>query len=598
MAKITILPDNRSFSAPAGESLYKALLANGVELESICGGRGTCGKCRVTVTGGTVAGRALGGHTYLACKTVVEGDVAVSVARAGDASGRKSSLYKKASFPIKAGTSKFFVRVPGPSLQDQSPDWERLTALLPGGEQCYPTAEVLVSLPDLLREADFEITAVIRDNTVIALEKGDTTSRIYGLSFDIGTTTVVGFLVDLVSGEVLAVLSEGNPQRAVGADVISRVEYVSSNPRGGQFLKEKITAALNSLTDQLLAEAGVDRRFLYEVTLVGNTTMQHLLLGINPYYLAQSPYVPAIKAAVELPAEKMGLNTAPGGKVYILPNIAGFVGSDTVGVILSTGMHRQDGIRLAIDIGTNGEVALGSRDRMLVCSTAAGPAFEGARISHGMRAVYGAIEGVKIAGGEVSCKVIGDSYPALGICGSGLIQCAAEMLRSGIIDSTGKMLSPEKARAGSDPFLERIESREDQTVFLLVPEDSNTDQRTIYITQKDIRELQLAKGAIAAGIQILMKEMAITPGEIEEVFLAGAFGSYVDIDSAILLGLLPPVPPDKIKSVGNAAGMGALQALLSLDARGEAQRIAAGANNIELSGRVDFQAAFVDALGF
>ena len=301
-------------------------------------------------------------------------------------------------------------------------------------------------------------------------------------------------------------------------------------------------------------------------------------------------------------ARRFGLITAGSGKdygnVYILPNIAGFVGSDTVGVILSTGMHRQEGIRLAIDIGTNGEVALGSRDRMLVCSTAAGPAFEGARISHGMRAADGAIEGVKIAGGQVACKVIGDSYPILGICGSGLIQCAAEMLRSGIIDSTGRMLSPEKARAGSDPVMERIESREDQTAFLLVPEDSNTGQRAIYITQKDIRELQLAKGAIAAGIQILMKEMAITPGEIEEVFLAGAFGSYIDIACASLLGLLPPVPQDKIKSVGNAAGMGALQALLSLDAREEAQRIAAGAKNIELSGRADFQAAFVDALGF
>ncbi|MHB8917632.1 MAG: ASKHA domain-containing protein [Desulfocucumaceae bacterium] len=599
MAKITILPDNRSFPARAGECLYDVLLAGGVEISAICGGKGTCGKCQVVVAEGKVKGEALNGQTYLACKTHIDGDVAVRIIQSADSGHRKSNLYKKLPVLINPGTRKFFVNVPGPSLQDQRPDWERMVSLLPGGIRYQPTVGVLARMPELLREADYEVTAVISNETVLAVEKGDTTSEIYGAAFDIGTTTVVAYLANLTSGDILATCSVGNPQRIVGADVISRIEYISKTPTGGKILKEKIMSALNQLVDQLLDDSGIDRQLLYEAAIVGNTTMQHLLLGINPCNLARAPYTPVIKSSISVPADKIGLGLADGGSVYILPNIAGFVGSDTVGVILSMGMGRQSGTRLAIDIGTNGEVALGSGEHLLVCSTAAGPAFEGARISCGMRAADGAIEGVRIDDLGVKCEIIGNTVPVLGICGSGLIQCAAEMLRLGILDSTGRLLGPEDALAKLSPAIAgRVAILEGQAVFLLVPEDANSGQWAIYISQKDIRELQLAKGAIAAGIRILMKEMNIALSDIKEVLLAGAFGSYIDIASARLLGLLPQVPLERIKSVGNAAGMGALQALLSLDAREEAQNIAACAKNIELSVRADFQAAFVDALSF
>ena len=327
--------------------------------------------------------------------------------------------------------------------------------------------------------------------------------------------------------------------------------------------------------------------------------MYHLLLGINPKYIADAPYTPGVNSSLSLRAKELELNLSPSGGIYLLPNIAGFVGSDTVGVILATGMHREAKLRLAIDIGTNGEVALGSKGRLLVCSTAAGPAFEGASISCGMRAADGAIEGLTIGDQGIKYKVIGEKAKVLGICGSGLIQGIAEMLRNGILDSRGKLLSPSEATEKLSPALAtRLRTLPVGYAFVLVEEDYQSGQQAIFISQKDIRELQLAKGAIAAGIRILMKEMGVELNNIEEVLLAGAFGSYIDQNSARMLGLIPPVPLSRVKSVGNAAGMGSRLALLSLNIRREAKEVAVMAQNIELSTRPDFQDAFVDSMGF
>lgn len=598
MAKITVLPDNKIFTADAGEVLDHVLGEQGIEINAICGGKGTCGKCKIVVAEGEVKGELLSDGTYLACKTEVIGDIVVRIPKTNDAAARKSALYEETSVTLNIGAKKIFVTLPKPSLQDQRPDWERLISFLPEGVNYLPALGVLETLPNTLRDGKFQVTVVLRGNMVVGVEKGDTTAQLYGVAFDIGTTSVVGTLVDLSSGKGLAARSVANPQRVVGADVIARIEYVDNHEDGNKFLKEKIITALNDLISQLLEASGVDRHYLYEVTVVGNTTMHHLLLGINPANLARSPYIPAVKSGITLSGQQLGINLSPGGVVYILPNIAGFVGSDTVGVILATGMHRSEKIKLAIDIGTNGEIALGSRECIMVCSTAAGPAFEGAQIKCGMRAADGAIEGIEITDQEVMCKVIGDSHPVLGICGSGLIQGIAEMLRVGIIERSGRLIDPESAREKLSPALAERVVAEGENMFILVPEDVSKGQKPIYISQKDVRELQLAEGAIAAGIQILMKEMNISLDDIEEVLLAGAFGSYIDRSSAKMIGLVPLLPLEKIKSVGNAAGVGARLALLSIDEKEDAEKIAAYSKNVELSTRLDFQQAFVEAMTF
>lgn len=599
MPQITVLPKNNTFSVASGVNLYRVLSQQGIQVNAYCGGKGTCGKCKVGVIEGGVNGEKTDDGFYLACKTEITGDLTITIPYSEDAVERKSKLHKQFSFPLRPRVNKFYLSLPGTSIKDQSPDWERLVSCLPDGTNCQPGLELVTKLPDILRVAKFEVTAVVRDNEVIAVEKGDTTSELYGVAFDIGTTSVVAFLQDLSTGETLAIRSTGNPQRVIGADVISRIEYINNTLGGSAFLQETIISALNELIDQLLEITGVERKYLYEAAVAGNTTMHHLLLGINPRNIALSPFIPAIKAGMDIPAKELGLKLSQNGNVHVLPNIAGFVGSDTVGAILSSGIHNNSEIRLLIDIGTNGEVALGSREGVMVCSTAAGPAFEGAQIRFGMRAADGAVEGIKIIEDTVECKVIGDTLPIVGICGSGLIQGAAELLTHGIIGPSGKMLTPEEAKYKLRPALaERVQVFEDQNAFLLIPEDDLKGQKAIYITQSDIRELQLAKGALAAGIRTLMNEMNITVEDIEELLLAGAFGSYIDKISAQTIGLIPPLTPKRIRSVGNAAGMGAVMVLLSRDSAEDAQNIAINAKNIELSSRSDFQDFFIDAMFF
>lgn len=603
MAKITLMPSNQSFSAAVGDNLYSVLTQQGIVINAFCGGNGTCGKCKVKVAledvSADTADKTTGEEYQLACKTQITGDMIVSISNVSDADDRKAPLYEKVSLPLQPRTSKTYLSLPKPLINDQRPDWERLIACLPNGISYKPTLEMLTKLPDTLRETGFKLTAVIRDDEVIGIEKDDTTSNLYGVAFDIGTTSIVAYLLDLNTGETIAVRSIGNPQRAVGADVISRIDYTNNNPEGSTFLRRKVVFAMNGLINQLIETAGVERDYLYEATIVGNTTMHHLLLGLDPINLASAPFVPVIKTGLNLRAQELGLEISRAGSVYVLPNIAGFVGSDTVGAILATGIYREPIFKLVLDIGTNGEVALGSRDGILVCSTAAGPAFEGAQIRFGMRAADGAIEGVKIYESGVECKVIGKGLPVLGICGSGLIQGAAEMVSNKIIGLTGKMLNPADARKNLNPALaERVHEFEGQNAFLLVPEDESAGQKAIYITQNDIRELQLAKAAISAGIKILMKEINISIQQIEEILLAGAFGSYIDKDSARVIGLVPHLSPEKIKPVGNAAGTGAMLALLAHNKKRDAEKIALDARNIELSSRKDFQDVFVNEMFF
>jgi len=598
----------REVMVPAGGSILDAAVAAGVPVEGTCGGKGTCGKCRVRLISGRavdptpaetrqIPPEKLSAGWVLACQRPVADGLAIRVETAVESGPGKESLEGVAAVvAAEPVVEKHFLRLAAPTVDDQQPDLERLLSGLPlDGVLAGPG--VLANLPRTLRESGFEVTAVLAGRRLLAVEPGDTTGRSFGLALDLGTTTLAGYLVDLGTGKTLAASSLSNPQRSLGADVISRINHVSENPGGLRQLQEMVLEALNRLIEDLLSGGAVAAEEVYEAVVVGNTTMAHLFLGIDPSYLAPAPFIPAFRRPLEVTAGELGLAMHPGARVLMLPNIAGYVGSDTVGVMTATGLDRNQGWRLAVDIGTNGEVVLAGGGRILTCSTAAGPAFEGAHIRHGMRAARGAIESVKMDQ-EVTLGTIGGAAPA-GICGSGLIDAVAGMLRAGVINPSGRLADPATGAAHLPPGLrDRLRKTEGGSEFILASGSQSAAGEDIAITQKDLRELQLAKGAILAGIRILLGEAGITAGEISEVYLAGAFGNFISRASAVAIGLLPDIPLERIIPVGNAAGDGARLALISRTERERALSLADRAEHVELSARRDFQDLFVQALYF
>ncbi|MFA5635899.1 MAG: ASKHA domain-containing protein, partial [Anaerovoracaceae bacterium] len=418
----------------------------------------------------------------------------------------------------------------------------------------------------------------------------------YGLAVDIGTTTVVGMLWDLRKAEPVGAVARTNPQSDYGADVISRIMYCGTEDGNLQRMQEKIIGCLNAIIQEFSDSYAIDPQTIREIVAVGNTTMSHLLLAIDPKSLALAPFSPGFTGPVSVKAKELGLAVHEEATVNVLPNIAGHVGSDIVAVLLSSGLEEMEGANLAIDIGTNGEILLACSGNVLTCSTAAGPAFEGASIQQGMRAATGAIEGVRIHDGELDISVIGDAEP-VGICGSGLIDGVAELLKSGLVNKKGKLLTKADAQVAGlpDSLSGRLEAGEFGNSFILC---TKNDGSKIFITQKDIREVQLAKGAILAGIRIMMQELHLKDQDLDQVFLAGAFGNYIRVESALAIGLLPEVKPDRVISIGNAAGAGACMALLSKETLEKANRLAREVNHIDLAEHPDFQTVYLQAMYF
>jgi uncharacterized 2Fe-2S/4Fe-4S cluster protein (DUF4445 family) len=404
------------------------------------------------------------------------------------------------------------------------------------------------------------------------------------LAIDLGTTKIAGYLLDLSTGQVLASKGAMNPQIAYGEDVISRITLATGSIKEAGRLRKLAVIAVNQLARDLCAEVGVKAQDIVEAVVVGNTAMHHLLLGLPVEQLALSPYVPAVKGALDIKARDIGLKVSPGGYVHLLPNIAGFVGADHVAMLLATKISQKKGVVLALDIGTNTEVCLSCDSNMTSVSCASGPAFEGAHIKHGMRAADGAIEHMQIVGDRVNYQTIGGT-PPVGICGSGIIDAMAELYLNRVLGDNGRMAADHQ----------RVRTRQGELEFVLVSEEENSGGFAITITQKDIRELQLAKGAIRTGIQVLLDANSRSEEEIKEVIIAGAFGSYIDVASAVTIGMLPSLPLNRFKQVGNAAGTGAKMALISKDARGEAQDIAERVKYIELAATSQFTLTFAQA---
>ena len=438
------------------------------------------------------------------------------------------------------------------------------------------------------------LTALVCERRVLGFEAGDTSHQLWGVAVDIGTTTVVGYLCDLTSGRITAVEAALNGQQIHGADVITRIDYALHEPQGLDRLRELVLATINGILERLCTRQGLSSQAIYSLVTVGNTTMNQLFWGIPPHLLVRAPYNPISTEALSASAKGLGLQLNPLGMVFSLPLVSGFIGSDTVGVVLATGLHKSKKPRIALDIGTNGEIVLSDGRRMVACSCAAGPAFEGAHIQFGMRGCSGAIDQVDFKEGEVTYRVIDEVSPQ-GICGSGLVDALSGLLAAGLITADGRLLTRQEA-AGS-PYAGRL-SEEPHAYFLLTEKDLPPGGRPVMVTQKDIREVQLAKGAMLAGVRILLDLLGLRTEDVREVYLAGAFGNYVRAESALRIGLLPAFPLASIRQVGNAAGSGAKMALLSKTAFKEARRVAERIEYIDLARAPDFQQQFVKGMAF
>lgn len=486
---------------------------------------------------------------------------------------------------------KIYIELPPPSLKDNRDDWTRL-----GGKKgIKANINMLRDLPKKIRDNDFKVTITRIGEQAIAIEGQDTRKTLLGMAFDIGTTTIAGYLIDLKTGVELTRVSSLNTQTQHGADLVSRVMYAAESPGGLDRLHGEVIKKLNELIKLAVKQTKFKPQDIYAITAVGNTVMHHLLFKIQPESLIRAPYVPVVIEPIVIDAKEIKIEINSSGKLFGFPNIAGFVGGDTVAAILAAEIHSAKDLKLLIDIGTNGEIVLGKKGRCLACSTAAGPAFEGVEISCGMRGAAGAIDHVVIDE-KYKYTVIGEVLP-LGIAGSGLVDVMSELVKIGIINKKGRILKPEEVENKlGGKHKDKITIINDITSFIL--ENKTQTGQPVYINQKDIREFQLAKGAIAAGIEILLKEYGAKVEDISEVFLAGAFGNYLDSKSACQVGLIPKELEDKINGIGNAAGVGAKLAIISEKEYNRAVDFYREIDYIELSTHPNFTSIFLEKIEF
>jgi uncharacterized 2Fe-2S/4Fe-4S cluster protein (DUF4445 family) len=607
MAQFTVkfLPMGRSVAAPEQTSLLEAAATAGLPLHAPCGGQGRCGKCAVRVTAG--AGEPTAAETRLfspeelaqgwrlACQTRISRDLGVEVPTSAVIVAHRIQVEGVGrEVVVEPNVEKVALRLPPPSTDDARDDLSRLLDAL-GKKASPPQAlRTLRELPALLRGSGYHVTAVMTGGVVTAVEPGDTGDGAYGVAVDIGTTTVVVYLCHLPTGRLAAVASEVNPQTQYGEDVISRLQLAVSGEEGLARLHGAVTGAIDELIGRAAGEAGISRGSIYEIVVVGNTCMGHLLLGLEPVGLVRLPFVPIFRNAQTVRAADLGIEIHPDGQVYVAPNIGGYVGADTVGVILASELDQSDGLRVAVDIGTNGEIVVAQEGELWACSTAAGPAFEGARISRGMRAATGAIDQVSVDG-DVSYHVIGGVAP-VGICGSGLVDAVAELVRVGVVEESGRLRRREEVGGAPEKVRRRLVENGGGLEFVVASAQESGSGRPVTITARDIREGQLAKGAIYAGIELVLESLGRRPEEIERLLLAGAFGNYIKRESAVAIGLVPALPAERIVSIGNAAGLGARLALCSVSLRRRAEEIARRVHHVELSEQDGFYDHFAEAM--
>ena len=603
---VTFEPDGVRSEIEKGTRLLDALQALGVTVRSECGGKGICGKCKIIIkdsanfTEVTEAEKELvrselkSGYR-LACECSVVGDASVYVPEESRVMTRKILIEgAERSVKLEPIIRKVFIQVPRPSLQDVRSDAQRLQDALKeiyGIEAVDIDHQLLKKLPQILRDSKWKATVAIQDESeVISVEKGDTTEKAYGIAVDIGTSKIIIYLSDLLNGELIATESVENPQIKHGEDIISRISYASKSDAKLKELQKLVIKSVNAMISEACKKSGLSPQLIYEMTVVGNTAMHHIFLGIQPKHLGLSPYVPAITDSINEKAGNLSIKVNPAANVYVFPIIAGFVGGDAVADIISTGIYESDQVSMVLDIGTNTEVVIGDKRGLTACSCASGPAFEGAHIKCGMKAVSGAIERLQIEpeGFRVNYESIGGAKP-IGLCGSAIIDVTANLLKRRLIDRNGTFTSS---------FLtSRLKTVNGEKSFILVFNEEGA-RRDIVITQKDVREIQLAKAAIYTGCYTLMRKKGVNPKDIKKLFVAGAFGNYLNVENSKLIGMLPDIPTERITFVGNAAGSGARMALISKELRHIAASVSRKVDYVELALEPDFQTQFTSAMFF
>ena len=623
--EIVFQPSGLRGRVPAGTTILAAAQGMGVGIEAVCGGKGVCGKCRVIIEEGRfeklglVSSKAhvsglsaveekflspeeLARGYRLACLAQVRESLVVTVPE--ESRTAKQVILEQGrerSYRLAPAVKQYSLVLPPASLADARDDRQRLLEAL---EERYGLKDLIVDytvlrdLPLLLRKEEWQVTVTLwQGREIIRVVPGAEVPHSLGIAIDVGTTTLAAFLCDLTTGELLSKASRMNPQIGYGEDVLARISYAMTEEEGREKLQQAMLEAISVLAEEMTAKIGREALEVDEIVLVYNTAMHHFTLGLEPKHMGRSPFVPAVSVPLDIKARDLGVKINPAGNIHSLPVEAGFVGPDNVAVLIAEEPYRSNSIKLIIDIGTNGEIDLGNKDRLLSTSCATGPALEGAQIAFGMRAAPGAIERVEIdpETKEPRYKVIGEDkwYPELkvtgaqGICGSGIIDVVAELHRAGIISKAGRI----------NGRLETPRVRKDESgklQYVLAWAEETAIHKDIVITQGDIRAVQLAKGAIYVGARYLMEKYGCD--HVDEVILAGAFGSYINKRSAMALGLFPDCDPEKVKAVGNAAGDGARLALLDVEKRREAARVARQVEFVETAVEPDFQARFMEAL--
>ncbi len=596
----------KTITVPTGVSAFDAASWNGIAIDSTCGGYGTCKKCRIKVTDGDVEPSKLDFRAFteseikdgwrLACLVRTSKDISVDVP-ALTTRPKAATVGVGRQVILRPAVQKRYIELDEPSLTDQRTDIVRVFDAV---DDIVATASLasMRELPRILRAANFKVTAVFVDQEFLGIEAGDTTDVRYGIAYDLGTTTVVATLLDLNTGTPVAVKSMLNKQQPFGADVITRISATMLDPNALAKLSGLAQETLNQLTQEVCTEAGVNPEHVYELAIAGNATMTQLLLGIDPEPLGVAPFIMASADYPNIDVKEIGIEVHPLAKAVILPSLGAYVGGDIIAGALASGMDRDKRLRLFIDVGTNCEIVLGDGEKIVATAAPAGPAFEAASIKCGVRAASGAIETIKVVDGELVIGTIDDA-PAIGICGSGLVDACASLVQVGLLDHSGKFVTDEAALTISPQLASRLVTREGERVFVLTWSKEVGDlSDCVFLTQRDVRELQFAKAAIATGWALLLEEFGVQESEIQQVLLAGSFGSYLSPSSAIKIGLVPKLSVMRIMSAGNVAGEGAKMVLLSAQERHGAQALLDEIDYIELSDREDFNDKFVERLAF
>jgi len=594
-------PSGKKVRVPSGVSVFDAASWNGLAIDSTCGGHGTCKKCRVQLLDGAQTPPSaadtraftpdeIDAGWRLACLAQATSDLRIQVPPL-TTRPKAATLGVGRQVILRPAVVKRYVELSEPSLADQRPDATRVLDELTDVSSRIDR-HALRDLPRTLRAADYKVTAVVVDEILIDVQPGDTTDRMYGVAFDLGTTTVVCTLLDIKTGTPMAVASMLNKQQPFGADVISRISATMLDQTALEKLQTLAQDTLRELVDEVCEESGVQHSDIYQAALAGNATMVQLALGIDPESIGVAPFILAADTYPDLMSSDFGLTLHPRAPMYCFPALGAYVGGDIIAGALATGMDRDNRLRLFIDIGTNCEIILGDGDRLLATAAPAGPAFEAASIRCGMRAAPGAIEVVTIDDEGVHVQVIDDVEP-VGICGSGLVDAVAELVRIGLLDRSGKFIPEEDAKTSHPHLADRLQTVDKERIFVL-----HDDKERVVLTQRDVRELQFAKPAISTGWKLLLEEYGIEETDVQQVLLAGSFGTYLSARNAIRIGLVPKVAAARVISAGNVAGEGAKMAVLSGPERHGATTLINEISYVELSDRTDFNDRFVDELAF